>query len=74
MTQTQIAEHVGLSQMHISRLLTRTLAELRTGLLGYLPAADSARHSTRSVDTTLRSTTRGHQRRTAGARRRPAPV
>jgi len=74
MTQTQIAEHVGLSQMHISRLLTRTLTELRTGLLGYLPAADSARHSTRSVDTTLRSTTRGHQRRTAGARRRPASV
>lgn len=29
MTQSQIAERVGLSQMHVSRLLTRTLAQLR---------------------------------------------
>ena len=29
MTQSQIAEEVGISQMHVSRLLTRTLAELR---------------------------------------------
>lgn len=29
MTQTQIAEKVGLSQMHVSRLLSRTLARLR---------------------------------------------
>ncbi|MFG2174142.1 SigB/SigF/SigG family RNA polymerase sigma factor [Streptomyces niveus] len=33
MTQTQIADELGFSQMHISRLLSRTLAELRTGLL-----------------------------------------
>ncbi|MFD6994457.1 SigB/SigF/SigG family RNA polymerase sigma factor [Streptomyces sp. NPDC059943] len=33
MTQTQIATELGFSQMHISRLLTRTLAKLRTGLL-----------------------------------------
>ncbi|WP_054055880.1 SigB/SigF/SigG family RNA polymerase sigma factor [Alloactinosynnema sp. L-07] len=31
-TQTQIAERLGLSQMHVSRLLTRTLAKLREGL------------------------------------------
>lgn len=31
-TQTQIAEHLGLSQMHVSRLLTRTLRKLREGL------------------------------------------
>ncbi|MFJ9624427.1 SigB/SigF/SigG family RNA polymerase sigma factor [Streptomyces sp. NPDC101181] len=34
MTQAQIGEHLGLSQMHVSRLLSRTLAKLRTGLLG----------------------------------------
>jgi RNA polymerase sigma-B factor len=32
MTQTQIAERVGVSQMHVSRLLTRTLAALRQDL------------------------------------------
>ena len=31
-TQTQIAEHFGISQMHVSRLLARTLARLREGL------------------------------------------
>jgi RNA polymerase sigma-B factor len=29
-TQSQIADRVGLSQMHVSRLLARTLTELRT--------------------------------------------
>ncbi|MQA09788.1 MAG: SigB/SigF/SigG family RNA polymerase sigma factor [Pseudonocardiaceae bacterium] len=33
MTQTQIAERVGISQMHVSRLLSRTLEQLREGLL-----------------------------------------
>ncbi|MDT9691865.1 RNA polymerase sigma factor SigF [Streptomyces sp. P9(2023)] len=33
MTQSQIGEEVGISQMHVSRLLTRTLATLRQGLI-----------------------------------------
>jgi RNA polymerase sigma-B factor len=33
MTQTQIAKRVGISQMHVSRLLAKTLEELRRGLL-----------------------------------------
>lgn len=32
MTQTQIAERIGVSQMHVSRLLARTLERLRSGL------------------------------------------
>lgn len=32
MTQSQIAEEIGVSQMHVSRLLNRTLAELRTSM------------------------------------------
>jgi RNA polymerase sigma-B factor len=32
MTQTQIADQIGVSQMHVSRLLARTLEHLRTGL------------------------------------------
>ena len=33
MTQSEIAAEVGISQMHVSRLLAQTLANLRTGLL-----------------------------------------
>ncbi|MFG1928600.1 RNA polymerase sigma factor SigF [Cryptosporangium sp. NPDC048952] len=33
MTQTQIAQEIGVSQMHVSRLLTKTLADLRIRLL-----------------------------------------
>ncbi|HEX7355453.1 MAG TPA: RNA polymerase sigma factor SigF [Mycobacteriales bacterium] len=32
-TQSQIAAELGISQMHVSRLLARTLAQLRTGLM-----------------------------------------
>ncbi|MBN6035296.1 SigB/SigF/SigG family RNA polymerase sigma factor [Amycolatopsis sp. 195334CR] len=32
LTQTQIAEKIGVSQMHVSRLLARTLTQLREGL------------------------------------------
>jgi RNA polymerase sigma-B factor len=31
-TQSQIADEIGVSQMHVSRLLSRTLAQLRTSL------------------------------------------
>jgi RNA polymerase sigma-B factor len=34
MTQAQIGEELGYSQMHVSRLLSRTLGRLREGLLG----------------------------------------
>ncbi|MGW4384857.1 sigma-70 family RNA polymerase sigma factor, partial [Kitasatospora sp. NPDC004531] len=34
LTQSQIGARLGLSQMHVSRLLSRTLATLRTGLTG----------------------------------------
>jgi RNA polymerase sigma-B factor len=33
MTQSQIADDLGISQMHVSRLLARTLTQLRAGLL-----------------------------------------
>jgi RNA polymerase sigma-B factor len=33
MTQSQIADEIGISQMHVSRLLAKTLAELREGLV-----------------------------------------
>jgi RNA polymerase sigma-B factor len=33
LTQAQIGERLGVSQMHVSRLLSRTLARLRAGLL-----------------------------------------
>jgi RNA polymerase sigma-B factor len=34
MTQSEIAEELGISQMHVSRLLAKTLAQLRSGLEG----------------------------------------
>jgi RNA polymerase sigma-B factor len=33
MTQSQIAERVGVSQMHVSRLLAKSLAQMRTELV-----------------------------------------
>jgi RNA polymerase sigma-B factor len=35
MTQTQIGDQVGISQMHVSRLLSRTLTQLRTQLIDH---------------------------------------
>ena len=45
MTQSQIAARLGLSQMHISRLLTRSLRQLRASMLG----PDNAERSAREV-------------------------
>ncbi|RCW43173.1 RNA polymerase sigma-28 (SigD/FliA/WhiG) subunit [Halopolyspora algeriensis] len=42
MTQTQIAEQVGISQMHVSRLLSRTLAWLRERLETEVPTNSTA--------------------------------
>lgn len=33
MTQAQIGEHLGISQMHVSRLLNRILTQLRRNML-----------------------------------------
>ncbi len=33
MSQSQIAEELGMSQMHVSRLLARSLAQLRSGMV-----------------------------------------
>jgi RNA polymerase sigma-B factor len=33
MTQTQIGQQLGISQMHVSRLLARSLEQLRAGFL-----------------------------------------
>ena len=41
-TQTQIATQMGISQMHVSRLLARTLQELRGALLRDAVAAEPA--------------------------------
>jgi RNA polymerase sigma-B factor len=38
MTQTQIAERLGISQMHVSRLLARSLAALREQAQTPIPA------------------------------------
>jgi RNA polymerase sigma-B factor len=40
MTQSQIAEEIGVSQMHVSRLLSRTLDQLRTSLVTDEPVAE----------------------------------
>jgi len=40
LTQSEIGERLGISQMHVSRLLARTLSRLRTGLLCDAQAAD----------------------------------
>jgi RNA polymerase sigma-B factor len=42
LTQTQIADQVGISQMHVSRLLSRTLEQLRTQLVDNAHPADGA--------------------------------
>ncbi len=46
MTQSQIATELGISQMHVSRLLARTLAQLRRGLLEDADPVRPAPHRT----------------------------
>jgi RNA polymerase sigma-B factor len=58
MTQSQIADEIGVSQMHVSRLLNRTLEQLRNSLTEV---------SCRLVDLPLRG-----RRWTVGAAVRPA--
>ncbi|MEW2633019.1 SigB/SigF/SigG family RNA polymerase sigma factor [Streptomyces sp. NPDC048389] len=40
LTQSEIGERLGISQMHVSRLLARILQELRAGIMDDAPAAD----------------------------------
>ncbi|MFE9479042.1 SigB/SigF/SigG family RNA polymerase sigma factor [Streptomyces spororaveus] len=42
LTQAEVGERLGISQMHVSRLLTRILARLREGLLAEGSAPDAA--------------------------------
>ncbi|MFJ6754776.1 RNA polymerase sigma factor SigF [Streptomyces sp. NPDC091273] len=42
MTQSEIGEQLGISQMHVSRLLNRTLQNLRSGLLTDAPPSDQS--------------------------------
>jgi RNA polymerase sigma-B factor len=41
LTQTEIGDRLGISQMHVSRLLARALAHLRSKLLESAEACDS---------------------------------
>ncbi|MGH3287533.1 MAG: sigma-70 family RNA polymerase sigma factor, partial [Streptosporangiaceae bacterium] len=50
LTQSQIAEQVDISQMHVSRLLARALAHLRSKLLDSPEAADAASASPSAVN------------------------
>jgi RNA polymerase sigma-B factor len=42
LTQTQIADRVGISQMHVSRIITRTLAQLRAQLADPAPSTGTS--------------------------------
>jgi RNA polymerase sigma-B factor len=56
MTQIQIGAELGISQMHVSRLLTKALAQLRTAILTDDTTAPANR---RTVATSRRGETRG---------------
>ncbi|GGU53525.1 RNA polymerase sigma factor [Streptomyces lavendofoliae] len=65
MTQSQIAQEVGISQMHVSRLLARTLAQLREKLL-----VEELNRTPGPADTRARHRAGGHRSR---GHRSPGP-
>lgn len=66
MTQSQIAVDLGVSQMHVSRLLAHALAQLRTGLLD-----DDVRDGTHDVPGTPTARAPSPRRRAVDTRRPP---
>jgi RNA polymerase sigma-B factor len=72
-TQSQIAERIGVSQMQVSRLLARTLLDLRTELLA--EGRQRGRDRTRDVAVGGRPVCGERRRRASvGGRRRSGPV
>ena len=59
LTQSQIAEQVGISQMHVSRLLTRALAKLRRHLEGNPGATPEVTQVSQGAPSTLEDATAG---------------
>jgi RNA polymerase sigma-B factor len=55
MTQARIAAEIGVTQMHVSRLLRQALTQLRVGLLAAADDPAAARPATRAVASTDRS-------------------
>jgi len=49
LTQTEIADQIGVSQMHISRLLAAALTQLRTGMLAEPPSRPASRGTDQSA-------------------------
>ncbi len=58
MTQAQIAAKVGVSQMQVSRVLARTLTQLRAGMLAGQPTHSTRREPDRPAAATGQPTTR----------------
>ena len=68
MTQSQIAEELGISQMHVSRLLSRTLADLRKALEE--PARSSRRDRSERARSSAAGLSQGAPARRGGRSRR----
>jgi DNA transposition AAA+ family ATPase len=69
MTQSQIAIEIGVSQMHISRLLTRSLTRLHDGILAETGSATAATDTANGVQHATTPATRIRRR---GAADRPS--
>jgi RNA polymerase sigma-B factor len=69
MTQSQIATQIGVSQMQVSRLLTRSLTRLHDGILA---DSDTDTAATRSANGTRRATTQATRIPRRGAADRPS--